>query len=71
MRIAAAIAFGIFTMTALSAHADESSGSQWRFTETSLFELIQNGYSIAAVTTRRGAYRIIVGGGYVFSAEDQ
>ncbi|SAL26097.1 hypothetical protein AWB67_01055 [Caballeronia terrestris] len=50
MRIAAAIAFGIFTMSALSANADESSGSQWRFTETTLFELIQNGYSIVAVT---------------------
>lgn len=50
------IALGLLALTA-SAHADEPS-SQWRFTETTLFDLIQNNYTIAAVTSgtaRNGA----------------
>ncbi|SAK96839.1 hypothetical protein AWB81_05428 [Caballeronia arationis] len=51
-----AIALGLLALTAL-AHADEPA-SQWRFTETTLFDLIQNNYNIVAVTSgtaRNGA----------------
>jgi hypothetical protein len=37
-------------VAALSAHAGDAPTSQWRMTETSLFDLVQNGYSIVAVT---------------------
>jgi hypothetical protein len=51
-----AIALGLLALSAL-VHADESA-IQWRFTETTLFDLIQNNYTIIAVTsgtTRSGA----------------
>jgi hypothetical protein len=39
------------TAAALSAHAETHLDAQWRAAETTLFDLIQNGYSIAAVTS--------------------
>ena len=56
MRIAATAIGLLFALTAFSSHAEEPAASQWRFTETTLFDLVQNGYSIAAVTS--GAARI-------------
>ena len=56
MRIAATAIGLLFALTAFSSHAQEPAASQWRFTETTLFDLVQNGYSIAAVTS--GAARI-------------
>jgi hypothetical protein len=51
-----AIALGLLVLTAI-ARAEEPP-SQWRFTEATLFDLIQNNYTIVAVTSgaaRNGA----------------
>jgi hypothetical protein len=43
--------FGFLVTTAPSAHAELMPNAQWRAAETTLFDLIQNGYGIVAVTS--------------------
>ncbi|SAK59098.1 hypothetical protein [Caballeronia ptereochthonis] len=45
------ILFGCVVAASLPAHAQPQPNAQWRVTETTLFDLIQNGYGIAAVTS--------------------
>jgi hypothetical protein len=45
------ILFGCVAAVSLSAHAQPQSNAQWRATEATLFDLIQNGYGIVAVTS--------------------
>jgi hypothetical protein len=45
------ILFGCVVAVSLPAHAQPQPNAQWRATETSFFDLIQNGYGIVAVTS--------------------
>ena len=45
------ILVGCIAAVSLSAHAPPQPNAQWRATETTLFDLIQNGYGIVAVTS--------------------
>ncbi|SAL16751.1 hypothetical protein AWB71_00663 [Caballeronia peredens] len=45
------ILFGCVAAASLPAHAQPQPNAQWRASETTLFDLIQNGYSIVAVTS--------------------
>jgi hypothetical protein len=45
------ILFGCVAVVSLSAHAQPQPNAQWRATEATLFDLIQNGYGIVAVTS--------------------
>ncbi|KAK45059.1 hypothetical protein BG58_21140 [Caballeronia jiangsuensis] len=45
------ILFGCIAAVSLPAHAQPQPNAQWRPTEATLFDLIQNGYGIAAVTS--------------------
>ncbi|WP_250450668.1 hypothetical protein [Caballeronia sp. ATUFL_M2_KS44] len=48
LTILVALAFGC---AAASAHADALPNAQWRAAETSMFDLIQNGYAIVGTTS--------------------
>ncbi|KXV13252.1 hypothetical protein CR51_05410 [Caballeronia megalochromosomata] len=45
------ILFGCVAAVSLTAHAQPQPNAQWRATEATLFDLIQNGYGIVAVTS--------------------
>jgi hypothetical protein len=45
------IVFGCIAATSLPAHAQPQFNAQWRATEATFFDLIQNGYGIVAVTS--------------------
>ncbi|SAL00524.1 hypothetical protein AWB80_07894 [Caballeronia pedi] len=45
------ILVGCIAAASLSAHAQSQPNAQWRSTEATLFDLIQNGYGIVAVTS--------------------
>ncbi|WP_250489886.1 hypothetical protein [Caballeronia sp. INML2] len=45
------ILFGCVVAASLPAHAQPQPNAQWRATEATLFDLIQNGYGIVAVTS--------------------
>jgi hypothetical protein len=43
--------FGCVVAASLPAHAQPQPNAQWRASETTLFDLIQNGYGIVSVTS--------------------
>ncbi|SAL20846.1 hypothetical protein AWB74_00770 [Caballeronia arvi] len=45
------ILFGCIAAVSLPAHAQPQHAAQWRATEATFFDLIQNGYGIVAVTS--------------------
>ena len=45
------ILFGCVVAASLPAHAQPQANAQWRATEATFFDLIQNGYGIVAVTS--------------------
>ncbi|KND56894.1 hypothetical protein BVER_04022 [Candidatus Burkholderia verschuerenii] len=50
-RSIAPFVLALTTLAPLPAHAETRPDAQWRIAETTLFDLIQNGYGIVAVTS--------------------
>lgn len=51
LRRIAPVVLGCIALTSLPAIADTHPNAQWRLTETTFFDLIQNGYSIVGATS--------------------